>query len=346
MVSVLGPIGVVVSHTFHFFSLQGTIAYSCIPRNGTFGKSSTQKVTFEGCDGICDRSQEGTPSACKNALLWLAHFVQPIMDLQGHPPPSVSVPPPPLGRQKKSARRFERSAKFLTLIASGNQIQVCFSAVVVVQGKLQYIYLEKKHVSTSGKRKGSYFHVYLESNVILQIVGVCACPCYVRKSKHFLETSLFWEAHFCHMNNHGDSPGLRMKKHVNSQPQLYMLPRCREVFVPCVFNDDFLKGSFLLNHCHPQKKPGGNWKCVDVFAEDLVAVSTNSIYFERFSPRHLGNIIQFDKRAYFSNGLSFQPPTSKWFWPPNVPVNIAILWVETTHKEDVGNHFLWTNSYI
>ena len=38
------------------------------------------------------------------------------------------------------------------------------------------------------KRKGSYFHVYLEIRVILQIVvcvSVCACPCYVGKVSTF-----------------------------------------------------------------------------------------------------------------------------------------------------------------
>ena len=90
---------------------------------------------------------------------------------KGIPPLCLRATPTSL-TPKNLGEEVRKKCKVLDFDRQWQSDPGMFSAVVVVQGKLQYICLGKKHVSTSGKRKGSYFHVYLEIRVILQIV-VC-----------------------------------------------------------------------------------------------------------------------------------------------------------------------------
>ena len=157
---------------FPIFFPPGNDHVQLYPTKRDVWKIIDSKVTFDGCDGICDRSQEGTPSACKNALLWLAHFVQPIMDLQGHPPP-LSPCHPHLSDAKKPRRGGSKEVQSSWLWSPvAIRSRYVFLQLLWFKGSYSIFVWEKNMFQHPEKRKGSYFHVYLEIRVILQIV-VC-----------------------------------------------------------------------------------------------------------------------------------------------------------------------------
>ena len=133
-----------------------------------------------------------------------------------------------------------------------------------------------------------------------------------------------------------------LKKHANGPIHSHNFTCCppfwegfctKKKSILAMFFQRWFSERFFLNHYHPKRNLVEIGNSLMFLQKTWWRFQLFLSILQKIHPDTWG--ISSDLTSAHTNFKwvgSTQPPTSKWFWPPNVPVNIAVLWVETTHK--------------